>query len=132
MLTRGTILWEPKTFVTQKDIRSVQLAKAAICAGIDTLLCAEGISVDDVDRLVIAGGFGRHVNVGSAAAIGLFEEELLGRTKSVGNMSMEGAQLLLVSSAARKRCERLAAECTYIELSTEPGFNDRYTERMFF
>ncbi len=119
-------------FITQNDVRSLQLAKAAVCAGILTMVDAAGIRVSDIGKLEIAGGFGAYLNLESAAAIGLFPEELLPCASSVGNTSGEGATALLVSSAARAREAEIVEKCDYLELSTSSEFNDFYVEMMEF
>lgn len=119
-------------YVTQDDVRSLQLAKAAVCAGILTLVQDAGIAVSDIESLEIAGGFGAYLNLESAARIGLFPEELLGRAKSVGNTSGEGAAAMLVSSAARTRAAEIVDICDYLELSTSSEFNEFYVEAMEF
>lgn len=119
-------------YITQDDVRSLQLAKAAVCGGIMTTLDAAGIGVADIDSLQIAGGFGAYLNLDSAAAIGLFPAELLDRASSVGNTSGEGATALLLSSAAREREKAIVESCTYLELSTSAEFNGYYIEMMMF
>ena len=119
-------------YITQDDVRSLQLAKAAVCAGIMTMVDAAGIQVSDIETLEIAGGFGAYLNLESAAAIGLFPAELLSCASSVGNTSGEGATALLLSSAAREREAQIVEQCTYLELSTSAEFNDYYIEMMEF
>lgn len=119
-------------YITQDDVRSLQLAKAAVCGGIMTMLDAAGIGVSDIESLEIAGGFGAYLNLDSAAAIGLFPAELLPLASSVGNTSGEGATSLLLSSAARERESAIVEQCTYLELSTSAEFNDFYIEMMEF
>ena len=119
-------------YITQNDVRSLQLAKAAVCAGILTMVEAAGIQVSDIKKLEIAGGFGAYLNLESAAAIGLFPKELLPYASSVGNTSGEGATALLVSSAARKREAEIVEKCDYLELSTSSEFNEFYVEMMEF
>ncbi len=119
-------------YITQTDVRSLQLAKAAVCAGILTMVDAAGIQVSEIGKLEIAGGFGNYLNLESAAAIGLFPEELLGCASSVGNTSGEGATALLVSSVAQAREDEIVEKCDYLELSTSSEFNDFYVEMMEF
>lgn len=123
---------DQSVFVTQDDVRSMQLAKAAVCAGILTMADAAGISVAAIDSLEIAGGFGAYLNLESAAVIGLFPKELLGCAESVGNTAIEGATALLVSAEARSCEEKLPARCDYLELSTSAKFNAFYVEMMEF
>ncbi|MGI6221427.1 MAG: ASKHA domain-containing protein [Coriobacteriales bacterium] len=119
-------------FLTQRDIRNIQLAKAAICGGVLTLLDEYGIGMGDVDELLIAGGFGSHIDVGNAARIGLFPPELAGRARSVGNAAGEGASAVLVSGAAREALSHVVEACGYLELSTSAAFNEHYVECMGF
>ena len=119
-------------YITQTDVRSLQLAKAAVCAGILTMVAAAGIQVSDIGKLEIAGGFGAYLNLESAAAIGLFPKELLPCASSVGNTSGEGATALLVSSIAQQREDEIVEKCDYLELSTSSEFNDFYVEMMEF
>ncbi|MBQ9043597.1 MAG: DUF4445 domain-containing protein [Eggerthellaceae bacterium] len=119
-------------YITQNDVRSLQLAKAAVCAGILTMVEAAGIQVSDIKQLEIAGGFGAYLNLKSAAGIGLFPKELLSCASSVGNTSGEGATALLVSSAARTREDVIVEKCDYLELSTSSEFNEFYVEMMEF
>ena len=119
-------------FITQNDVRNLQLAKAAVCAGILVLCDAAGIRAADIESLEIAGGFGAYLNLQSAADIGLFPRELLPLAQSVGNTAGEGASALLVSGQARTREAQIAAKCDYLELSTSAEFNDFYIEMMEF
>jgi len=119
-------------YITQRDIRNLQLAKAAVCGGISTMLDEMGIEVSDVEKLEIAGGFGAYLNLESAAAIGLFPKELLPYASSVGNTSGEGATALLVSDAARVREAEISEKCDYLELSCSMKFNNYYINLMEF
>ena len=119
-------------YITQDDVRSLQLAKAAVCAGVLTMVDAAGIQVSDIEQLEIAGGFGAYLNLKSAAEIGLFPKVLLPCAKSVGNTSGEGATALMVSSAARAREIEIVEKCDYLELSTSSEFNEFYVEMMEF
>lgn len=119
-------------YITQKDVRAIQLAKAAVCAGIWTLMDEYGIGVDDIDELMIAGGFGAHINVRSATRIGLFPSELLPRTRAVGNSAGEGATAVLLSQEARDELDDVMRICDYIELSTSANFNEHYVDQMTF
>ncbi len=115
-----------------KDIRAVQLAKAAIAAGIETLLESAGVSEDDVRTLYIAGGFGSHLDVGSAAAIGLFPASLAGRAKVLGNAALAGAARLLLDMPEQERTRGIAALARHVDLGGNPKFNEHYMDQMFF
>lgn len=123
--TRGILL-------TQQDVREVQLAKAAICAGILTMLHTAGVSVGQVDRVVLAGGFGAHIDPDNACAIGLLPPETAGRVEIVGNAAGLGAVSALLNAESLVRMRALAADCRYIELSGDPFFQDAYVEQMLF
>ena len=119
-------------YISQKDVRNVQLAKAAVAGGVYTLMDYFGITPDDIDAVEIAGGFGAFIDVESAARIGLFPAQLRTRATSVGNTAAEGASMTLLSAPARDFAAKLACECHYIELSTSQEFNTFYVEQMAF
>ena len=118
--------------ITQQDIRQIQLAKAAICGGIMTLLEQENISAEDLDRFVVAGGFGGSINHTSAAAIGLYPEALSSKADFCGNGALGGAVLLLRSHPLRETASRFASEAVELSLSASPEFMDYYVDCMFF
>lgn len=116
----------------QRDIRALQLAKAAVAAGIATLLGRAGISVDDVDEFVIGGAFGTHMRAESAVAIGLIPQGLLPRVRMVGNCAGAGACAALLSGQARGRMAFAAENARYIELSLDGDFSEAYIDAMEF
>ena len=118
--------------VTQRDIRQIQLAKSAICAGILTLLENHSLQADEIDRFLIAGGFGSSMNPDSAAAIGLFPTALRQKAEFIGNGALGGSAILLRSSAARESSFRMAAEATELSLSANAAFMDHYIDCMSF
>lgn len=115
-----------------KDIRAVQLAKAAIAAGIQTLLETAGVSEDEISTLYIAGGFGSHLNVVSAAAIGLIPKSLQERVQVIGNGSLAGAAAILLNQNQKALAQKLAEESTHINLGGNPRFNTNYMEQIRF
>lgn len=115
-----------------EDIRAVQLAKAAIAAGIATLIETAGSSVDEIGTLYIAGGFGSHLNVQSAAAIGLIPAELTGKVKVLGNAALSGAVRALLNTDAKDELRRIAAASVHVDLGGNPLFNENYIEMMMF
>ena len=117
-------------FIQQKDIRQIQLAKSAICAGIQTLMKQEGLSAGEVDRFVIAGGFGNSMNQDSAAAIGLFPAGLRSKSDFIGNGALGGAAMLLMNRALRQRAENLARDAEELSLSESAEFMDYYIDGM--
>jgi uncharacterized 2Fe-2S/4Fe-4S cluster protein (DUF4445 family) len=119
-------------YISQKDVREVQLAKSAIASGIDCLLHDTGIQVAEVQKLILAGGFGSHLNSDSACEIGLLPKSLLGKIEVVGNAAGNGASQLLLSEESFARLENIASICEYIELSGHAYFQDQYIENMMF
>lgn len=120
-----------KVFLSGMDIRQVQLAKAAVRAGIETLLDKTGKSYGDISRVLIAGGFGAYMRMESACAIGLLPPPLLDRISHVGNSAGKGAALCLHPDM-RERLTALWKKCGYLELSSSADFNDNYIEAMMF
>ncbi len=118
--------------LTQADVRSLQLAVAAIAAGIDVLLARAGKSAGEVDRVFLAGGFGSFLDVRSAVRAGLLMRELESKVVVAGNTSGAGAVGACLSRARLEACDAVRGLCTYVELSSEPAFNDAYIERMMF
>ena len=121
-----------EVWVSAGDVRKLQLAKAAIAAGIQTLLDQQGVTPDKLDAFCLAGGFGSYLRPESAAAIGLFPAQLLPKLKVVGNSAGMGASAALLSRAARAALEETAAKCRYLELSGRADFSDAYVECMMF
>lgn len=118
--------------VTQKDIREIQNAKAAIAAGIKTLVKRAGINMNDVSRVYLAGGFGSYINKDSALAIGLIPSELKGKIQSIGNSAGAGAIEGLLSEKMLKETEKIKSMIKYVELSASPEFVEEYVECMMF
>lgn len=120
-----------EVYLCAADIRKIQLAKAAIRAGIETLLTLSKKSYDDIDQLLIAGGFGAYVDITSACAIGLLPPALKDKTRHVGNSSGMGAAMAL-DPGCRAQLAKVDAGCSYVELSSSKVFNDKYIEAMMF
>ena len=118
--------------LTQQDIREMQLAKAAIRATLDTLISTAGRTYADIDRLMIAGGFGHFTDINSACAIGLIPPELKGRAVTPGNTSLKGAQLSLYDEGFAKRIENLTQNAATLPLSEDEGFKKRFIENISF
>ena len=119
-------------YVTQQDIREIQLAKAAIAAGIATLLNNAGLSFEQIGTLYLAGGFGNYINRNNAAAIGLIPPELKEKLIPAGNASASGAALCILSEPAVQRLPGIVQAAEYIELSASPVFQQQYMEQMYF
>lgn len=119
-------------YLSAKDVRSVQLAKGAIAAGVETMLRTVGVTAAAVSRLFIAGGFGSHIDVHSAAAIGLIPEALSQRIKVLGNASLTGAEMLLLDTTLAQEAQQVAAMAKPVLLGGNPLFSDLYMEHMMF
>lgn len=122
----------PGVYITQEDIRKLQLAKGAIAAGIEVLFKEYGCKPCDLDILTFAGGFGNYIDKASAAAIGLFPQELLDKAKEVGNAAGNGAVSAALSQDAWERALEISGNMRYIELASYPHFNEMYVEHMNF
>lgn len=118
-------------FISESDVRQLQLAKAAVRGGIETLLESGGLSYDDVSSVLIAGGFGAYIDIKSACDIGLIPPELFGKTVHAGNCAGAGAALAL-GEDARSQLSQLAVRCTYLELSSSALFMEKYIDHMIF
>ena len=121
---------EPIT-VSQKDVREMQLAKAAIRLGIQALTVAEGIDESDIERVIIAGAFGTFIDVASAVAIGMLPPLPLDRFEQVGNAAGTGARLALISLSQRTEARAIAVRDGYIELAAVPNFNRKFAEATY-
>ena len=119
------------TFI-QKDIRQLQMAKAAIRAGAEILVNKYGSSFDQLDRVYIAGSFGYHLDVKKAIRIGLLPEGILEKTQGVGNTSLSGATDLVLDLDQLKRAEHIIRSSKEIHLSNENDFSDLYIQHMMF
>ena len=122
----------PGVYITQEDIRKLQLAKGAIAAGIEVLFKEYGCTPCNIDVLTFAGGFGNYIDKASAAAIGLFPQELLDKAKEVGNAAGNGAVSAALSQEAWERALEISGNMRYIELASYPHFNEMYVEHMNF
>ena len=117
---------------TQQDIREVQLAKAAIHSGIELLLEHAGISMGEIKKVYLAGGFGVYLDVHIAAGIGLLPAELEKCTKAVGNTSLQGCIAYGSSEENRSRTEEMIEKCESINLAEQADFEERYVANMNF
>ena len=119
-------------FFTARDVRSLQLAKAAVAAGISVLMEETGTDFDQIDTLYLAGGFGAHMDARSAVAIGMLPEALADRIRCVGNSSLAGAAMALLNTNKRLALHEIQKACRYLELSGNGRFNVRFPEHMTF
>jgi uncharacterized 2Fe-2S/4Fe-4S cluster protein (DUF4445 family) len=118
--------------VTQKDIRELQLAKAAIITGCRALMLEKKVSVEDIDVVYVAGAFGNYLNIRNAVEIGMLPPVSEDRFRIVGNAAIVGAKLGLISSLMRKKAEEIAKNTQYVELGARPTFNQEFTSALKF
>ena len=116
--------------MTQKDIREIQKAKAAIRSGIETLISESGVKREAIKKLVIAGSFGSGIDMANASYIGLIPSDLLSAAMTAGNASLTGATLYALDTGFGERLERLIGRTKAIELSEIPEFPARYISYM--
>lgn len=122
----------PDVYLSQGDIRQVQLAKGAVRAGIDVLLKRNGLTPEQVDRALIAGSFGYHLSVRSLVDIGLFPPEFDGKVEYVGNTSRTGAEVLLTNAAARDALHAGVHRIEAVELANDDDFTKIFVKAMSF
>ena len=123
---------ERGVYLTQKDIREVQLAKAAIAAGIRILMQTLSVTEEDIACLYIAGAFGNYMDPISAGTIGLIPRSLTGRIKPVGNAAGEGAKIALLNAEERKRTDALTKHVEFVELAALAEFQDCFVDELEF
>lgn len=118
--------------LTQRDVRELQFAKAAISTGWTLLLEELGIEPGDVQQVLLAGSFGSYLSAASAVRIGLVPKLPVLRIVAAGNVAGEGAKMALLSVRERAGAAALLEEVTYVELSDRPEFNDRFVDQLGF
>jgi uncharacterized 2Fe-2S/4Fe-4S cluster protein (DUF4445 family) len=118
--------------VTQRDVRELQLAKAAIRAGINILMDALGTDISRVEEIFLAGAFGNYIDPGNAQTIGLLPPYPLERIRPVGNAAGEGAKMALLSRDAREEASRIARRVKFVELASRSDFQERFVEALAF
>jgi uncharacterized 2Fe-2S/4Fe-4S cluster protein (DUF4445 family) len=121
---------EAQVLVTQNDIRQIQLAKAALYAGVKLLM--DHIGTDRVERIRLAGAFGSHINVQHAMVLGLIPDCVLNEVSSAGNAAGTGARIALLNRQSRQVIETLVKTIEKIETALEPKFQDYFVDAMAF
>jgi uncharacterized 2Fe-2S/4Fe-4S cluster protein (DUF4445 family) len=117
--------------VSEEDILVVLLAKAAIEAGFNILMKKEGLNKEDIDRIYIAGAFGKHLNVANAKILGLIPNVPSERITCVGNSAITGAKMCLMSTEMRDEASSISMETRYVELAAEPQFAKEFSHSLF-
>jgi uncharacterized 2Fe-2S/4Fe-4S cluster protein (DUF4445 family) len=121
-----------RILLTQKDVRELQLAKAAVAAGVRLLLQEMGVGMESVDRILLAGALGNYVNPYSAMRIGLIPMVDLARIASVGNAASSGAQMALINRRYWREAAAIVEHVEHLELSVHPYFYDAFVQEMNF
>lgn len=119
-------------YLSQKDVRQVQLAKAAIRSGIELLLKTNGLAAGDVNRVLIAGSFGFHLRAASLIHLGLLPAEFDGRVEFVGNTSKTGAQAFLLNQRLRSAMQEIVQQVKVVELANDPAFEKTFMKSLSF
>ena len=123
---------EESVYLSQRDVRELQFAKAAISTGWSLLLEELGLEASEVQQVLLAGSFGSYLSPASAVRIGLVPRLSVLRIVSAGNVAGEGAKMVLLSSRERAGADALLEEVRYVELSDRPDFNDRFVDQLAF
>ncbi len=118
--------------ITEVDIDNLMRAKAAVYAGIEILLSSMDMEIGMIDELLMAGAFGRYLEIDKAVAIGLMPDIGYDKIKFVGNGSLLGAHLAALSREMLSKSQEIARQMTYLELSMNPGFMEKYISALFF
>jgi uncharacterized 2Fe-2S/4Fe-4S cluster protein (DUF4445 family) len=119
---------EPRVVITQNDVRAIQLAKAALYAGVKLLM--DRFGTDHVEKIRLAGAFGSHIDVTYAMVLGLIPDCDLGQVSSAGNAAGTGARIALLNKAARNDIERTVGRIEKIETAIEPKFQAHFVHAM--
>ena len=121
-----------RVYLTQKDVREVQLAKAAIRAGIELMCKRMGVQVEDIRQVLLAGAFGNYLDPNAACAIGMIPPVLRERILPIGNAAGEGARMAVLSGEEYEYSKRLARDTEFLELASMQEFNDCYVDCLCF
>lgn len=118
--------------LTQEDIREIQLAKAAVRAGVETLFLRYGIAKEEVSHVYLAGGFGFKLDCSKAIQIGMLPQDFADKIETVGNSSLGGAVKFLMEKESRDRVDAIGSDAQEINLSADKDFNQLYMDAMYF
>jgi uncharacterized 2Fe-2S/4Fe-4S cluster protein (DUF4445 family) len=129
------VVWDEESSIdgdvvlTQNDIREIQMAKAAIQGG--TLVLLDELGIEEVDRVVLAGGFGNYIDPESARTLGLYPDTDIEAVESLGNAAGVGAQIALLDRSAREEAQHIVEEIEYFEIAGTDVFQDNFLESMY-
>ncbi len=117
--------------ISENEFENIVRAKAAIFSAVCLIMDQIGISFDEISKIYIAGGFGRYLNLKDAKTIGLIPDLPLDKFRYIGNSSLIGSYMILISQEYREKQIQLANRMTYMDLSTDPNYMDQYTAALF-
>ena len=123
---------DPVVYLSQRDVRELQFAKASIATGWALLVEELKVDVTEIQQVLLAGSFGSYLSPTSAVNIGLVPKLPILRIISAGNVAGEGAKMVLLSNNERKGVQTLLDEVKYVELSDRPDFNDKFVNNLSF
>jgi uncharacterized 2Fe-2S/4Fe-4S cluster protein (DUF4445 family) len=123
---------EESVFISQRDVRELQFAKASIATGWHILLRDLGVDADEIQQVLLAGSFGAYLTPLSAVRIGLVPKLALPRIISAGNVAGEGAKIAALSARERAEADAILREVQYVELSGRADFNDLFIDQLAF
>ena len=122
---------ENDVVITENDVKNLIRAKGSIYAGIRSLLNMVAVDIEMISRIIIAGGFGNYLNIHDSVQIGLLPDLESERYEFIGNASVKGARLALLSQNAWREADELGRKMTYVELSVGATFMDEYVSALF-
>jgi uncharacterized 2Fe-2S/4Fe-4S cluster protein (DUF4445 family) len=117
-------------YFTQKDVRQIQLAKSAIQTGMQMLLEASGVQLDELKEIVIAGAFGYHLRRQSLETIGIIPKGFSGKVVLAGNTCRTGCAMMLVDGSLRKKLEHWMGRVTCLSIAQEPRFQELFIKNL--
>lgn len=121
-------------WLSEKDIDQLNLAKTAVAVSIKALMerYGVGLELEDIDSIILAGGFGNFINTGNAIRIGLLPDVEQEKVKKVGNTAIEGARQALISKTKREDAESVAKQIKHIKLEEEENFMEKFVSELYF
>jgi uncharacterized 2Fe-2S/4Fe-4S cluster protein (DUF4445 family) len=117
--------------ISELDIENIIRAKSAIYSACSLMVSQVGMELSEIEKIYIAGGFGRFLDIDKAIVLGLIPDLPRERFQYIGNSSLMGSYMILVSQDFRQRQLDIAKRMTYIDLGTDPAYMDQYTGAMF-
>lgn len=123
---------DENVYLTQRDIRHIQTAKAAMAAGVLALAKSAGVGLADIKTVFIAGGFGNYMDPESAARIGLIDKQLADKIEFIGNAAGSGAIMALLNDGYKEESEKIAKMGSHVELGGDAYFMEKYVDCMYF